>query len=79
MRKTHVRRRIILGVLFTGASAWVATSIYLGEIMLRLPRKPLSGISTWEVAPPENAEITTADGLPMRGWFFRRPSRMGAR
>jgi pimeloyl-ACP methyl ester carboxylesterase len=76
--KTRLRRRIVFGVLFTGASAWVAASIYLGEIMLRLPRKPLPAISTWEVATPENVEIKAADGVTMRAWFFRAPTPNGS-
>ena len=70
-------RRIVSWTLLAAAGAWVAASIYLGEITLRLPRKPLPAISTWEVAPPENVEISSAEGLKLRGWFFRAPKSNG--
>jgi fermentation-respiration switch protein FrsA (DUF1100 family) len=70
-------RRIIFRALLFAAGAWVAAAIYLGEIMLRLPHKPPRVVSKWEVAAPEDVEISSADGLKMRGWFFRAPHAKG--
>jgi pimeloyl-ACP methyl ester carboxylesterase len=72
------KRRTIFWILFLTVGAWVGAAIYLGEIMLRLPHKTLSRVSQWDVAPPENVEITAADGLTMRGWFFRPPQPNGS-
>jgi len=71
------RRRIIFWSLLAAASVWVATAIYLGEITLRLPRKPLPVISVWEVSPPEDVEISSAEGLKLRAWFFRARKSSG--
>jgi alpha-beta hydrolase superfamily lysophospholipase len=65
------RRRFIFWTLFSAVGAWVAASIYLGEITLRLPHKPPPPVTQWAGAPPENVQITAADGLIMRAWFFR--------
>ena len=77
VQPSRPRRRITFWTLLAAAGAWVAASIYLGEITLRLPRKPLPAISTWEVSPPENVEISSAEGLKLRGWFFRAPKSNG--
>jgi len=73
---THGRRRLIFWTLLFAAGAWVAAAIYLGEITLRLPHKPPPRVTAWEVVSPENVELTAADGLKMRGWFFR-PGQAG--
>src|SRR5262249_12980097 len=65
-------RRFIRWALLFAAGAWLAAGIYLGEITLRLPRKLPQPVIRWEVAPPEDVEITAADGLKMRAWVFRR-------
>ena len=67
------RRRFIFWMLLLGLGAWLASAIYLGEITLRLHRRPLPQISNWNVAPPENIDISSSDGLKLRGWFFRAP------
>ncbi|HTM51873.1 MAG TPA: alpha/beta fold hydrolase [Bryobacteraceae bacterium] len=78
MCSSRTPRRLILWVLLTGLCAWVAASVYLGEIMLRLPRKALPVITKWEVAAPEDAAITSADGVPMAAWLFTSPRSRGA-
>jgi len=54
------------------AGPWTAGAVYLAEISLRLPRKSTHA-DGWRNVPPDSVEITTADGLKMRGWFFRAP------
>jgi uncharacterized protein len=66
-------RKLVFLSLLVGGCVWVAAAIYLGEITLRLPRKPLPAIPKWSVASPESAEIISADRLKLRGWFFRAP------
>jgi alpha-beta hydrolase superfamily lysophospholipase len=73
-----VPRRLIFWVLLLGFCAWVAASVYLGEITLRLPRKALPVITKWEVAAPDEAAMTAADGAPMAGWFFASPRPNGS-
>jgi len=72
------KRRIVFWILFFAACAWVAAAIYLGEITLRLPRKTLTPVTQWDGVAPENVEITAADGLTMRGWFFGNPQANGS-
>jgi uncharacterized protein len=72
------KRRAIFWILFLAACAWLAAAIYLGEITLRLPHKKLIPVTRWDVAPPEDVEIAAADGLKMRGWFFRSPHANGS-
>src|SRR5882724_11957334 len=69
------RGRIIFWAFLAGVLAWVAASIYLGEITLRLPRKLLPGV-TWHMAP-EGVEISAADGVKLRAWFFRAQNGSG--
>jgi hypothetical protein len=59
------------------AFIWLAAAIYLGEISLRLPRKPVPSDVRWAVAAPESVVILSADGLKLRGWFFRAPQPNG--
>jgi len=69
--------RLIRWALLFAAGAIVAAAIYLGEITLRLPRKPFV-VGNWEVTAPENAEVVAADGLHMRGWFLRPAQANGS-
>src|SRR6266700_1077287 len=63
--------------LLLAVGAVVAAAIYLGEITLRLPRKPFV-VWSWEVATtPEKVEIVAADGLRMRGWFLHSAQATG--
>jgi alpha-beta hydrolase superfamily lysophospholipase len=71
------RRTIFWALIMFGTGAWIGAAIYLGEIMLRLPHKPPPVVSKWEVAAPEDVEISSADGLKMRAWFFRTPQAKG--
>ncbi len=63
--------------LLLATGAVVAAAIYLGEITLRLPRKPLA-FRSWDFAPPQDVEITAADGLKMRGWFLHSAQATGS-
>jgi uncharacterized protein len=71
------RRFLIFGALIAACS-WIGAAVYLGELMVRLPRKPLPPQHRWAVAAPEQVEILAADGIRLRGWFFRAPEPNGA-
>jgi len=70
-------RRIFFLATLIAVSAWLGAGIYLGEIMLRLPRKPLPPQPRWSLTPPEAVEIAASDGVTLRGWYFGAPKPNG--
>jgi alpha-beta hydrolase superfamily lysophospholipase len=70
-------RRILIWSIVIAMCVWVAATIYLGEISLRLPRKPVPAELRWAVVAPETVEVVSADRLKLRGWFFRAPKPNG--
>ena len=75
--RKQVRRCLISAALAAGC-VWTAAAVYLGESSLRLPRKSLPAQTRWSIIDPESAEIVSADGLKLRGWYFRAPESNGA-
>jgi len=70
-------RTLFIGIALVGALVFLAAAVYLGEISLRLPRKPLPRESRWALVAPESIEILSADGLKLRAWFFPAPQPAG--
>jgi alpha-beta hydrolase superfamily lysophospholipase len=64
--------RILKWGVLAGVGAVLAAGIYLGEIMLRLPRKPLSLPAP---GTAQTVEVDSADGLKLRAWFFPPPAQ----
>ncbi|MGH9657823.1 MAG: alpha/beta hydrolase [Bryobacteraceae bacterium] len=56
-------------IVTTGTLGVVGLGVYLGEITLRLPRRPMP--SGPPPTPWEETQIRSADGLVLRGWFAR--------
>jgi hypothetical protein len=68
------RRFLIFGALIAACSS-IGAAVYLGELMVRLPRKPLPPQHRWTVAAPEQVDappsrytspITTGAGFTDR-------------